>query len=87
MDILIYLLSSTIGLILSILMIAMFLRAVFSLFPIGDGALGGFLIMITEPFIMPVRAVFNHLGIGNNFPLDIPFFITYLIISFLSVML
>ena len=68
-------------------MIAMFLRAVFSLFPLGDGPLGGFLIMITEPFIMPVRAIFNHFGIGTNFPLDIPFFVTYLILSFISVLL
>lgn len=87
MDILIYLLSTTVGLFLSLLMFAMFLRAVCSLFPIGDGALGGFLVMITEPFIFPVRKIFDHFGIGTNFPLDIPFFVTYLIISFISVML
>ena len=88
MDIFLYLLITTVDIILSVIMFAMFARAVLSFIPIDStGTFTAFLLMITEPVIFPVRWIFDKLGVGVGFPLDIPFFVTYIILSFISVLL
>lgn len=77
----------TIRLILSALTLAMFIRAVLSFFPIEEGAIHSFLALVTEPFILPVRILFDKLNIAVGIPLDIPFFVTYLILTVLSMFL
>ena len=74
----------TVRLILSAVTLAMFVRAVLSFFPIADGPVHGFLALITEPFILPVRILFDKLGFDVGIPLDIPFFVTYLLLTILT---
>ena len=42
---------------------------------------------ISEPAIVPVRAVMAKMGVGQNSPLDIPFTVTYLIIFIIRLFL
>ena len=64
------------------LQLAMLVRAVMSWFPISeDSAVAGFLYTVTEPVIMPVRRFLERFESLRNFPLDISFFVTFLLIS------
>ncbi len=71
--------------VLWVLEIAMFVRAVLSWFPGGDdNVLERFVRIITEPFIAPIRFIFDKFGWGSDLPLDLPFFVTLILISIAS---
>lgn len=81
-------LSGTVSLFLLVLEVAMFLRALVSwFFPDGENRFCIFLIMITEPFIYPVRVLFNRFNWFQDSMLDVPYFVTYLFIAVLSMIL
>ncbi|MBE6637705.1 MAG: YggT family protein [Ruminococcaceae bacterium] len=62
--------------------IAMLARALLSwIVPDDDSAPMRFLYAITEPFIAPIRALMYHFNIGMDGPLDIPFFVTVILLS------
>lgn len=85
METLLYILSSTVGMLLSVILLAMLGRAIVSFLPIDEGAgLPAFLMLITEPVILPVRRVCQAIGLGEGLPFDIPFLITYILLSTLS---
>ena len=66
----------------------MFIRAILSWFPSSDDSkFSRFLYVLTEPVIYPVRALFDKLDIGTSLPIDVPFFVTFLLLSFLSMFL
>lgn len=70
---------------LSVILLAMLGRAIVSFLPIDEGAgLPAFLMLITEPVILPVRRVCQAIGLGEGLPFDIPFLITYILLSTLS---
>ncbi len=87
MEIILTLTVLTIRLILSAVTLAMFIRAILSFFPIEEGAIHSFLALITEPFILPIRILFDKMGIAVGIPIDIPFFVTYLLITILTMFL
>ncbi|MBQ6788868.1 MAG: YggT family protein [Clostridia bacterium] len=84
MEIIFTLTVMTLRLILATVMMAMFLRAVLSFLPTEEGAIHSFLALITEPFILPVRILFDKLGIDFGIPLDIPFFVTSILLAILA---
>lgn len=64
-----------------VLEIAMFIRAVLSWLPgLEDSSFGDLVYAITEPVIIPIRALCDRFGWFRNFPIDIPFMITYLLL-------
>lgn len=67
--------------------IAMMLRAILSWFPIDSNKFVDFLYTITEPFIVPIRLLFEKLGWFQNLPIDISFMVSYLLLSLLSFVL
>lgn len=74
--------------ILMLLQIAMLVRAVLSWFPAGSGSvIGELAYTITEPVIAPVRRFLERFPAIRNFPFDISFLITFLLISMLSAVL
>ena len=83
MELFYYLVTSTVGLAVDVLLLCMFVRAVLSFLPL-DGALVGFLTLITEPAVMPVRKICEKFGLGEGLPIDIPFFITTVILVMVS---
>ena len=74
--------------IVTVLLVAMFVRAVLSWFiDDEDSRLVRFLNLITEPVIMPVRSLFERLGWFQNLPIDISFYVSYLLLALLQLLL
>ena len=82
MKIALLILGNTVLTLLSALEICMLVRAVLSWFPIrDDNPILRFVEMVTEPLIAPIRALLDRTGWFRNFPLDMSFFVTFLLIS------
>ena len=66
----------------------MLARAILSWLPIeDDNPIVSFLYGVTEPVIMPVRAVLDRLGLVEGMPIDMSFFITFILLSVLEMFL
>ncbi len=87
MEILLIIISRTLWLLISFLQTAMFIRAILSWFPIEENKFTVFLYAVTEPVIFPIRALFDKMNWAQNFPLDVPFFVTFIILSLISAFL
>ena len=73
---------------IDILSVAMFVRAILSWFTMGEQTrIGTFMYVVTEPVIMPIRALCNRFGWFQGVPLDMPFLITMVILSFAGIFL
>lgn len=80
-----YILARVVQLFLGLAETAMFLRAILSWFIHDEESkIMYFLALITEPLILPVRVVCSHIRALENFPVDVPFFITFLLLSILN---
>lgn len=80
-----FVLRCTVGLALEVLQFMMLARAIFSWFPnLSDSSLGDFLFTVTEWFITPVRALFDKFGWGNGMMFDMPFFVTFILLSIIG---
>ncbi len=66
---------------------AMLARAILSWFPSAGGKLNDFLYSVTEPFIYPVRVLFEKMNWFAGLPIDISFLVTYLLISVILIFL
>lgn len=80
-------LSNVVALLLMGIQLAMVVRAILSWFPMDGNRFTDFLFGITEPFIYPVRVLFEKLNWFQNLPIDVPFMVTYLILMVLSMLL
>ena len=66
---------------IDVLLLAMFVRAILSWFdPMQEWRLSGFLTMITEPVILPIRMLCDKMHWFEGFPLDVPFMLSWLIL-------
>ena len=83
----IYLTVTTVQLILLVLRICMFGRVIFSLLPLDDNPINALLVFLTEPVIFPVRRICERFGLSDTLPIDIPFFITFVLLSSISMVL
>lgn len=73
---------------IDILSLAMFVRAILSWFTMGEQTrIGTFLYVVTEPIILPIRALCARFGWFQGMPLDMPFFITMVVLSFAGIFL
>lgn len=83
-----YVVVQFVSLFLDAILLAMLVRAVLSWFPVGeDNGFVRFIYVVTEPVIMPVRSLCTRFGWFTGVPLDIPFFITTLLMVLISNML
>ena len=81
-----YVFKNVIVLLLMALQLAMLVRAILSWFPIENGFVD-FIYSITEPFIYPVRVLFERMNWFQNLPIDISFMVSYLLLSLLLILL
>lgn len=87
MQFVLMLLQNTVVLILSVFQLAMLIRAIMSWFPGDSNKFEIFLYAITEPLILPVRKLFERLNWFQELPIDVSFFVTYLLLSIVLVLL
>ena len=79
--------STVVVVLLSVVQLAMLARAILSWFPIDSNKFVDFLYGLTEPFIYPIRALFQRMNWFQNLPIDVSFMVSYLLISFLCLIL
>lgn len=83
-----YIVARCAVLFISIITVAMTARAIMSWFFFDKQTkLGTFLYVVTEPIILPIRALCNRFGWFQGLPLDIPFFITAVLLMIVSTFL
>lgn len=88
MELAIYVMRRTLLLLIDVVQVAFLLRAIFSWFdPERSGRFSNFLFLVTEPMILPVRALCAKRNWFQQTPLDIPFLITVLLLSFLQTLI
>ncbi len=88
MDYLLFVIVRFVQILLYVLDTAMLLRAILSLLLLSDdNPIAVLLYCITEPFIMPLRALFDRFGWFEGSPIDMPFLVTYMIIMLGSMLL
>ncbi len=79
LTVVLYVICTTIRLIVGFLQTAMFVRAILSWFmPDEEHFMARLLYAVTEPAVMPVRALLARFGVGEDSPVDISFFVTML---------
>ena len=79
--------ADVVVLLLSAIQLAMLVRAILSWFPIDSNRFIDFLYGITEPFIVPIRALFQRLNWFQSLPIDVSFMVAYLLLSIISMLL
>ena len=84
---LLILLRNTVYVALTVVQFAMLARAIFSWFPGVGGRFVDLLNVITEPFIYPVRRLFERMNWFQGLPIDISFMVSYLLLTMLLVFL
>lgn len=82
-----HILASAVSIYLGLASLAMLLRVILQLFVAEDNKIMALCVMVSEPVIIPFRLLLAKLNIGQNTPLDIPFFVAYLVIGILQVFL
>lgn len=88
MDLLIYFLVTAVRLFLSIEQLLFLARAIISwLFMAEDGAIPNFLYTMTEPLILPVRALLDRFESIRDFPIDVSFLVTVMLMSLVQILL
>ena len=86
--VLLYVIRSTVLILISVTEIMMFIRAIFSWIPADvDNKFTRFVYGYTEIVISPMRALFNRFHLFESFPLDMAFFMTLLLLILLRVIL
>ena len=84
-DTIFFVFQSLIVILIDVLMLAMFVRAILSWFdPMQEWRLSGFLTMITEPVIMPIRILCDKMHWFEGMPVDIPFILSWLVLMFIQ---
>lgn len=87
LELLLYLFSRTVNAFFEVLMFAMLARSLTSLLMLDDdNFFVGLLYSLTEPAVYPVRALCERFGWFEGAMIDIPYFISFFIISGLSVL-
>lgn len=88
MAIALYLVRATALALLSVIELAMFVRAIMSWFDqTGESKISMFLYAVTEPLILPVRRLCEKMHWFEGVPIDIPFMLTWLILMVLQLIL
>lgn len=83
-----YLISTTVRVLIGVLQFLMLGRAIISWLPVDeDNPIVTFLYAATEPVIMPVRSVIERFGWFEGMPIDMSFFITFILLSVLEMFL
>ena len=81
-------LCATVSAGLRLLILFFLLRVVLDIFFMGEeNRFSAFLFGVTEPFVLPFRVLFERLGWFQNIPLDVPFLVSSMIITILSLFL
>jgi len=76
-----YVVASFVDVLLTVMYFALFARAISTWLPLDEeGPIVNFLYMVTEPVVMPIRAVLENFEFFQTSPLDFSTFIAMLLV-------
>ena len=78
--------KNAVMILLMAIQLAMLVRAILSWFPLDNGFVD-FLHNVTEPFIYPIRRLFERFGWFQGIPIDMAFMVSYLLITLVTMIL
>lgn len=88
MEALVNFLVSIVSIALGLMQFLLMIRAILSWFPFDDSSpLVLFVSVVTEPIILPVRQMLDKVRFFAELPIDLSLFITYLLLTFISLLL
>lgn len=88
MNLLIYLLVTAVRFFLVIEQLLFLVRAILSwIFMDEEGKVMNFLYRVTEPLILPARVLLGKIDGMNEIPIDIPFFVTVILLTVVQMLL
>ena len=87
MSLLVIIIKNFVIVFLTAVQFAMLARAILSWFPMNSNKLTDFLYAVTEPFIYPVRMLFDKMNWFSGMPIDISFLVSYLLITIVLIIL
>ncbi|MBR4204042.1 MAG: YggT family protein [Clostridia bacterium] len=83
-----YIVGATVRVVVYVLQFLLLARAILSWLPLDeDNPFENFLYAVTEPVIAPVRALIEHFGWFEGLPIDMSFFITFILLSVIQMFL
>lgn len=81
----VYMIARLVSALLSLMQVAMLIRAILSWIPAwGGSAFGDLIYTVTEPVVAPIRALADRMGWFRNSPIDFSFMIAYLLLIILQ---
>lgn len=81
MELLLYLIVKFVDIALSFVIFAMLARSVMSLFMADEDNIFYVLVYtVTEPFVFPLRTLFEHMNWFQNIPIDVSFFCSAMLV-------
>lgn len=84
----IYVITTLVSVFLYILHFLMLVRAIISWLPLDDeSSIVNFVYSMTEPVIYPVRLVLERFEFVNSAPIDISFFVAFMLLSVVQLLL
>ena len=85
---LIYFFTTFVNVVLSVLQLLLIVRAILSWLPTdGESRLVGFVTMLTEPVVLPVRLLLEKSETLAGLPIDISCLTSYMILSMIQILL
>ena len=85
MDLFLRIVAVTVEALLFTLETCMLVRAILSWLPIKeDNPFLLFVTMVTEPIVAPIRRLFEKMGWFQGIPIDVSFFVAYLLLTVVS---
>lgn len=79
--------KNAVCILLSVIDLALLVRAVMSWFPMEPNKFTDVIYAVTEPVLMPVRKLFYKMNWFQNSPIDVSFFVTYVILNLITAIL
>ncbi len=84
----VFVITQFVRLFLSILQFLMMIRAIMSWLPFDEESnVVSFIMMVTEPVIMPVRMLLDRFEWVHELPIDISFLVAFILLSILQMLL
>ena len=87
MPFVVVLIKNVVIIFLTAVQFAMLARAILSWFPLDGSKITDFLYGVTEPFVYPVRLLFQKMNWFAGLPIDVSFLVSYFIITIVLIIL
>ena len=84
----IYVFATVTNLLLGAIQTLMFIRAILSWLPmLEENSITDFIYQVTEVVIYPVRCILERFPVFTSLPIDLSFFVTFILLSILQTVL